>query len=214
MGERLLDVSHDGRWATFAKTDSTRGVYVVSLETGAVHPLSGTALVGQAAISHDSRFVAVMEYEEDAKGLIRNLFRVLPIGGGPAETSLRPPQQAFNYKWGPDGQSLSFHDRADPASNVYSLKSHESVPRQVTRFTEGQVTNHEWSHDGSRLVVTRRIGEAVNAWLVRADGSQPQQLTNFTTDSVFQIEWTPDDAYIVFSAGRQSSDAVLVRSFR
>jgi Tol biopolymer transport system component len=118
------------------------------------------------------------------------------------------------YKWGPDGRSVTFIDRADPASNVYRIGMGGESPRPVTKFTEGRVTNFEWSHDGSRLAVVRRIGEAVNAWVVLADGSQPKQITNFTTEAVFQLAWTPDDKYVVLSAGRQSSDAVLVKNFR
>ena len=130
------------------------------------------------------------------------------------EAAARPPQQAVGHKWGPDGRSITFIDRADPASNVYRVGGGTDTPRPVTKFTDGRVTNYEWSHDGSRLVVVRRIGESVNAWVVMADGSQPKQLTSFTTDTVFQVDWTPDDKYVVLSAGRQSSDAVLVRNFR
>jgi eukaryotic-like serine/threonine-protein kinase len=213
-GERVLDVSRDGRWATYTQTDSTRGVWLLSLETGTTRVLSSTGLNGMASISPDGRSVAVMEFAEDQKGLVRNVFKILSTEGGVVASGAQPPLQAVGYKWGPDGRSISFIDRADPTSNVYLAGAGGASPRQVTKFTEGRVANFEWSHDGSRLAVVRRIGDSVNAWVVMADGSQPKQLTNFTTDTVFEVDWTPDDKNIVLSAGRQSSDAVLVRNFR
>ena len=84
----------------------------------------------------------------------------------------------------------------------------------MTRFAEGRSTVYVWSPEGGKVAITRRIGDSSNVWVVTADGSKSTQITRFQGDEIFGVRWSKDGKSVVVSAGRRSSDAVLVRNFR
>ncbi len=54
----------------------------------------------------------------------------MPIAGGAPTVEFRLPPSAFRQVWGPDGRSLTFLNRTDPAWNVYRLRAAGS-PGQI-----------------------------------------------------------------------------------
>ena len=220
-GEFLLDLSPDGSLVTFTYSDSSRGVWIVPASGGEPRLLSATAIVntapqnpGLASFSSDGALVVTVEFETDAQGLIRNVFKVIPAAGGDAIATLRIPPTAGDFASVPGNRAISFTDRADPASNVFSITSGGDTKVQISKFTDGRVTNHEWSKDGKRIAVVRRLADGENVWVINADGSQPKQITHFSGLDVIQMAWLPDSKRIVANAGQSGNDVVLIRDFR
>jgi len=207
-------VSRDGRFVTFAIDDSLRGVWIAPVEGGEPRQLSSAARTEHGDFSPSGDRVLLGEDAEDESGLVRTVFRIVPVSGGETSASARLPAEATRVRWGPTDQSLTFVHRADANWNVYRQRLEGGTPEPVTRFTEGRITDYRWAPDGARLAVVRNMGAAQNVWVMAADGSRPSQVTTFTTGVVFDLEWMPDSRRIVVNAGTRSRDAVLIREFR
>jgi Tol biopolymer transport system component len=214
-GERLVDLSPDGKWFTYTVSDSTRGVWIMSTDGGEGRLVAPRAQPGIGSFSPDNQLVITLEYEADEKGFVRPVFKVTPIEGGEAVTTLRLPQRATDYEGRPgDGGAVTFIDNADPNRNVYVADIVDQAMRKVTQFTDGVITDHQWSDDGKRLAVVRRLPDGENVWILDRDGNKPVQATHFTRLDVVQVAWAPDNVHVVANAGQTSNDVVLVRNFR
>ena len=211
-GGQLVDVARDGSILTFVKFDADLSTWVMRLDGGLSRILGPRARGG--SISPDGTRIFVTEQTTGADGLSRPTARILPAAEGPDVASFPLPERALRIAWSPDGASLTFINRDDPAWNLYRIGFAGEKPGQVTRFTEGRSTSFNWSFDGGRLAIARRVGESENVWITAADGSNPVQVTRFPADEIFGLRWTADGKQIVVSAGKRSSDAVLIRDFR
>jgi Tol biopolymer transport system component len=217
-GEGLKDLSPDGEWFTYGVADSTRGIWIMSTDGGEGRLIAPNAAhgfaTGIAAFTPDSKSVVTIEYETDANGLIRTLFRVTAIEGGDS-FELRLPPRATDPEGRPESNMVTFIDAADPNRNVYEMDvAKMTPPRKLTEFTDGLVTDHQWSSDGRRLAVVRRLANGENIWLLDRDGRQPRQATQFTTLDVLQMTWAPDNIHVIASAGQVGNDVVLIRNFQ
>lgn len=84
---------------------------------------------------------------------------LLPAAGGePIEWFEFHSEQAS--PWGPDGESLYHAETRDGAMNIYLMPFDGSEPKQLTRFTEGQIFDYAVSPDHSQLLIAR--GEIQN----------------------------------------------------
>lgn len=212
-GEQALDVSRDSLHALITHYESPKKLSVVSVADGRV-ALSVSDSAGTLGFSADSRSVLIAGSEKDAGGLSMQLWRALPVAGGPPAATLKLPGQESAPRWSPDGKGITYLNRADPAWNVHVRPFDGGPPVQLTRFTQGRATNYRWSPDGRRLAVRIQAGETSNLWIAEADGSRPLQVTQFGSENVFGFEWLPDGRAIVVNAGTSSTDAVLIRNFR
>jgi len=214
-GEVFKDLSDDGKWFTYAVTDSTRGIWLASTDGGAGKLFAPNATPGVGAISSDSKYVVTIEYETDSAGLIRNAFKVAPIDGSSDPVTLRLPQRATDYQAVTGRNAVSFIDLAEPNRNLFYAEMGGKVEvKPLTHLTDGQITQHLWSKDGKHIAVVRRLSDGENVWLLNADGSQPRQVTHFIGLIVLQMAWAPDNVHVVANAGQFSNDVVLVRNFK
>jgi Tol biopolymer transport system component len=212
-GETMLDLSHDGKRVTFAKADSTRGVWTVATDGGAETLLSATALAGNGRFSPNGQGVLTFEYGHTADGLIRAEMVVLAAADGKPLQHINITPRADLIDWSPDSQSITYIDRGDSAWNVYRAGS-AGAPARVTSFTTGRVTAYRWSPDGTRLAVARLIDGVTNLWVTDGAGEHATQLTQFPLGDILSLAWLPDSRRIVVNAGTLSRDVVLVRNFR
>jgi serine/threonine protein kinase/Tol biopolymer transport system component len=214
-GEVLRDVSYDGKWFTYAVTDSTRGIWVAPTDGGPGRLFSAKATQGVGGFSPDGKYIVTSEYETDSAGLIRTVFKVSPIDGSTPPETLRLPQRAGDFEGTPSRSIVSFIDAADPNRNLFYAEMGGKVEtRQLTRFKEGIITDHQWSTDGKHIAVVRRLADGDNIWLLNADGTPVKQLTHFIGLQVLGMAWSHDDAHLVANAGQFSFDVVLLRNFK
>jgi len=212
-GEQVGALSPDGRFVAFVPWDSTSSVSLVSLESGKVSSFAADS-AGVVAFSPDSTRLLAGQLEADAQGLSRTVWKALPVSGGAEASVFRLPGPAADPQWSPDGEGLTYRNRADPAWNVYRQDAGAKEPVAVTRFSDGRITGYSWSPDGTRLAVIRQVEEGSNVWVTGRDGSRPVQVTQLSAADVFAVRWLPDGRRLAVSAGKLSRDAVLIRSFR
>ncbi|HET6462756.1 MAG TPA: protein kinase, partial [Candidatus Krumholzibacteria bacterium] len=214
-GEVFKDLSPDGKWYSYAVTDSTRGIWVAPTEGGAGKLIAPAATPGIGAFSPDSKYLVTIEYETDAAGLIRNAFKVTPLDGSTAPVTLRLPQRSADYQGVPGRNAVSFIDVTEPNHNLsYAEMGGAVETKPLTHLKEGVITQHHWSEDGKHIALVRRMPDGDNIWILNPDGSQPKQLTHFIGLQVLQMEWAPDNVHVVANAGQFSNDVVLVKNFK
>jgi len=214
-GETMIDLSRDGKLATYSKTDSTRGVWVVDVASGASTLLSATALAGNGGFSPDGQYVATLTYGNGPDGLIHPVAVVLSAADGKSLRQAKTPTRGDQMNWGPDNHSITYIDRADSAWNVHRMDdSGAGAPQNVTHFTTGRVTNYRWSPDGQKLALTRSIDGVMNVWVTDASGGNATQISQFPSGDILGLTWLPDSRHIAFIAGARSQDVVLIRNFR
>jgi serine/threonine protein kinase/Tol biopolymer transport system component len=212
-GAQAAAVSPDGRYAAYFPIDAPQSVSLITLDSGKVETLATNVTGPLAGFSPDSSRLMVGRPELDASGLQRTVWQAIPVGGGAETATFRLPNTAVDPAWAPDGQAMTFRNRADAAWNVFRLDA-SGKEQQVTRFTDGRITGYQWSPDGSRLALIRRTDEGANVWVTAKDGSRPAQVTQFQSSDVFFARWLPDNRRLAVSAGKLSRDAVLIKSFR
>jgi serine/threonine protein kinase/Tol biopolymer transport system component len=212
-GSLAAVTSPDGRFVAFVPVDAPQSVSLIALETGQVTPLAAK-VTGIVGFSPDSSKLLLVRVEPDASGLGRTLLQAVPVGGGPELATFKPPGEAMEPAWAPDGQAVTFRDRSDPAWNIYRLDASGQKPTPVTHLTDGRTTGYAWSPDGSRLALVRRGDDGQNVWVAGRDGSRPIQITRFSATDVYFVRWLPDNRRLAVSAGKLSRDAVLIKSFR
>ena len=213
-GERIMGVSKDGKWFTYAISDSARGIWIKPTDGGESRMVSATALQAIGAFTRDNKFVVTMEYEADDKGLIKLVFKLNPIEGGDAVATMRLPQRASDYESHPNADVVTYIDNGDPNRNLYAYDTVTSKAEPLTHFTEGVITDHQWSKDGKHIAVARRLADGENIWFLNPGGSQPKQVTHFVGFDVLQLAWSDDNIHAVANAGTASNDVVLIRNFK
>jgi serine/threonine protein kinase/Tol biopolymer transport system component len=213
-GAQAAAVSPDGRFAAYFPIDAPQSVALITLDSGKVETLATSVTGGLAGFSPDSSRLMVGRPELDAAGLQRTVWQAISVGGGAETATFRLPNTAMEPAWAPDGQAMTFRNRADAAWNVFRQDASGKEPVAVTHFTEGRVTGYQWSPDGSRLAVIRRTDDGANVWVTGKDGSRPLQVTQLPSSDVFFARWLPDNRRLAISAGKLSRDAVLIKSFR
>jgi eukaryotic-like serine/threonine-protein kinase len=211
-GEELLDVSPDGSVIAFARIDSTKGVWVVPVESEEARLLAPDAVLNFATFSRDGKYVVVADLEADASGLIQSIVRALPLSGGADLQRFTQPPQALDPTQGREGE-WTFMNRDDPARNLYAMNAATGASKQLTHFPDGRLTDHVWSPDLQWIAVVRRDDNGENAWVVDANGKSPKQITKFDGQELFDVEWTPDSKRVVVRAGTLSRDVVLISNF-
>ena len=213
-GAQVATVSPDGRLAAFFPVDAPQSVSLITLESGQVSTIGSNVTGGLAGFAPDSSRLLLGRSERDARVSSERCGRPFLSAADPRPRRSGFPNTAMEPAWAPDGQAMTFRNRADPAWNVYRQDASGKEPVPVTRFTDGRITSYQWSPDGSRLALIRRTDEGANVWVTGKDGSRPAQVTQLPSSDVFVVRWLPDSRHLAVSAGKLSRDAVLIKNFR
>jgi Tol biopolymer transport system component len=212
-GEALLDVSEDGKLVTYSRIDSTRGIWMTSIDGDEPKMLTAESALGVGFFSRDGKTVIVGDLETDAAGLVQAVMHVVSVADGKEVASFRQPPQAIDPDEG-KGDMITFLDRNDPARNVYSMNIATNETKKLTNFTDLRLTDHSWSPDFNWIALVRRDDTGENVWVVNASGGAPKQITKFDGEEVFQMQWTLDSKQVVTRAGTFTRDVVLISNFR
>jgi DNA-binding winged helix-turn-helix (wHTH) protein/Tol biopolymer transport system component len=122
-----------------------------------IDEVSGTQIVGRFTVSPDGRFLA---YPYTQYGRVPSEGRsaaVIPIDGGPTVKSFKLLQDTGTVylRWSPDGMGLQYILMKDGASNIWEQPLAGGPPKQLTKFTSGEIFNFNWTADGKQLLLCR-----------------------------------------------------------
>ncbi len=148
----------DGKWVVYRSTDfESRKLLKVPISGGEPIELLRKSTY-PPAISPDGGFVASFSTIGNLRGLA-----VIPIDGGePVQTFdfLPTPTDSDNpfsqvTRWTRDGKSISYMDRQNEVSNIWSQSLSGGSRQQLTNFDRDQIFFYDWSRDGKQLVLCR-----------------------------------------------------------
>ena len=213
-GERIVDVSPDGRLVLFARDDNPDVLWSVSSEGGEAVRL-GPSSRFSAQFSPDGSRIAHIAIR-DVQGRGTFIPEIMPTQGGqPAVTPALPPR-ILDARWTPDGRGITYRQAANEFRNLYRLRLDGGAPEEITHFTDGRITQHDWSPDGKRLLILRQTegSPTHNLWMTDADGSHAVALTDFQTGDIPDMKWSRDGSRFYFTYGESSQNVVLIRNFR
>jgi Tol biopolymer transport system component len=211
-GERIVDVSPDGRVVLFQRDDVLNVLWSVSSEGGESSRLGVSSRFSALFSPDGSRILHVFVHEIQGLGAFTP--QIMPAKGGePVVTPALPPR-TFDEAWTPDGKGLTYLHESNELRNLFRLRLDGGTPEEITRFTEGRIQAHRWSPDGKRLLVQSRKENADNLWVVNAEGSNPIAVTDFETGAIGDMKWSRDGSSIYFTYGATSQNVVLIRNLR
>jgi Tol biopolymer transport system component len=211
-GESLFDVSPDGQTVLFAKFDDSTAVWTLRLDGGEPRRFIAAISGRDVNFSPDGQKILYTTFENTERGLYPKRI-VVPSGGGESLASFALPPGAANLQWAPDGQAVTYIDRAT-GFNLMRRSLTKSDPEQLTRFIDGRLRGHAWSPDGRRVLLHRRLGKEDSLWVLEPGAhGPPAMLTGFKTGEIFKFSWARDSRSAVFAYGSTGQDVVLMSEF-
>jgi serine/threonine protein kinase/tricorn protease-like protein len=150
-GERLMDVSPDGRWVLYGSvTDAS--LYRSATEGGTPVKLADT-LLGGSQFSPDGKRVVFETFLPGKDRLVRSLAVIPSEGGKPLKTL--PFPEGADVRWSPGGDALTYVLDAGGVSNLWRQPLDGSAPKQITDFKSDRIFAYDWSEDGRRIFLSR-----------------------------------------------------------
>jgi len=211
-GERISDVSPDGRTILFRRDDVTNVLWSVSSEGGEAVRLAVSSDLSAQFSPDGTRILHVFVHEVQGQGAFSP--QIIPAKGGEPVVAPALPPRTNDAHWAPDGNGITYLHAANELKNVYRLSLSGGAPAEITHFTEGRIQRHRWSPDGRRILMVRRVGNSDNLWVVDADGKNPTALTDFETGTITDVKWSRDGTRVYFTYGAVSQNVALIRNFR
>ena len=211
-GELYAELSQTGKTVYFTKAETRRALWAVDLAGGEPRQLV-TDYEGYATTTRDgSRLMYTSHDEVEGRSYPKHV--VIPAGGGEPLASFLLPPGAEDLKWAPDGEAVTYIDRA-AGFNLMRRWIAKDGDVQMTHFSEGRIRGHAWSPDGKRVLLHRRLGQQDSLWVLEPGaGAQATKLTEFKSGQIFEIRWARDSRSIVFTYGSEGQDVVLITDFR
>lgn len=219
-GEIPGPISPDGKFVLYSPITVASDLWIQPISgEEAWRIASGVDAAGSAIFSTDGKFVLTTGLAEYDGRWITHSF-VYPVEGGEPVYTVRPPRAgAFNMRWIPGQEALSFQSRGDAGrNNVHRIQLDGTGESSLTDFTDGVIDWHLWSPDGSYLILDRRHGAAVSLWTQQfQDGtaSGPAiELANFANGALVNLTWLIGKDTLAFRHVTRTRDIVLVRDFQ
>ena len=79
----------------------------------------------------------------------------MSVDGGPPLKQFNVPGGMLGVRWSPRGKGFEYVMTQNEAANIWEQPLAGGKPKQLTRFTTGQIFDFNWSLDHTRLLLTR-----------------------------------------------------------
>lgn len=147
--------SPDGKFVFYANHAHPEKIFRIPIEGGApteIADILGETIIGRLSVSPDGKLLAY-PYQE----FIPPAWKVaaVPAGGGSPVLIFRVPAGIRGISWSQDGKGLQYLMTSNGATNVWERPISGEEPRQLTRFTAGEIFDFKWTSDHTRLLLTR-----------------------------------------------------------
>jgi len=149
--------SPDGEFVFYESVEHPQKIWKVPVGGGAPVKV-GEDLADQVddrvAISPDGKFLAYMYTQYGHVPSHGWSVAVIPTSGGRRVRNLKVSADGCLH-WSPDGKGLQYLLTKDGAVNVWEQPLAGGQPKQLTRFTSGQIFDFNWSADYTQLLLAR-----------------------------------------------------------
>jgi Tol biopolymer transport system component/DNA-binding winged helix-turn-helix (wHTH) protein len=151
--------SPDARFVYYVNWEEPEKIWRIPIEGGSaveVARVLGDSIMGNIAVSADGKYIAYSYTAFTGTAPGRHL-AVIPVAGGPPTALFDMPGDSWitGLYWTPDGTALQYLQIRDQVSNIWEQPLRGGEPRQLTRFTAGEIFDFAWSADRTRLFLTR-----------------------------------------------------------
>jgi len=147
------EVSPDGQWVVYASRSLTSNKSVlwrVPIDGGNPIQLTEGFIANGPTTSPDEKLIACVGRKLNDP----NKILIIPFEGGKPVKTL--DRGAINFRWTPDGRSLTFVVTQNGVSNLISQSLGTNETRAETDFNSDLIFEFDWSRDG-RLVYSRGV---------------------------------------------------------
>jgi Tol biopolymer transport system component len=211
----------DGQHFVFSARNQSQGISVwrADLDGGNIKQITTGGLDVLADCSPDGKFVVY----SDETGAGR-LMKVGIDGGAPVEVT---KESLWSARISPEGSSVAAFYSPDPGKGPKlaiigiqggEIRSVYSLPPEVVSGGDG---GHklEWTKDGRNVLFAVNKEEVTSFWAqpISAPGTSPaapKRLVSFPAESrIWSATLSPDGKQILYSSGRDVTDAVLLSHF-
>jgi Tol biopolymer transport system component len=212
----------DGQHFVFSARNQSQGIFVwrADIDGGNSTQITTGGLDILPACSTDGKFVVY----SDASGA-GHVMRVGIDGGTPVQVTkefMQSPQIS------PDNQNMAAFYRPDPSKApkiaIVGLQGGEirslyDVPNETITGAGDGGHKLEWTKDGKNVIYAVYKDETASIWAqpVRAPGAPPaaaKRIASFPSETrVWAACISPDGKQILYSSGRDVTDAVLISHF-
>jgi Tol biopolymer transport system component/DNA-binding winged helix-turn-helix (wHTH) protein len=150
--------SGDGNFVFFANSEQPQRIWKVPIMGGTpqyVSDILGDQATGVLAISPDGKLLA---YPYTQYGRVPSegwRVAVMSVDGGPPLKQFSVPGGMLGVRWSPRGRGFEYVLTKNGAANLWEQPLAGGQPKQITRFTNGQIFNFNWSLDHTRLLLTQ-----------------------------------------------------------
>lgn len=113
-------------------------------------------MMGNLAISPDGKFLAYPFEEQHPVPKMK--LAVISVDGEAPPKVLDAPGHVYgevSLSWSGDGKALQYLLIRDGATNLWQQPIAGGMPKQLTRFTSGEIFRFNWSSDRKQLLLTR-----------------------------------------------------------
>ena len=111
----------------------------------------GYDILGRLGISPDGKLLAYID--DQAWPAVGTKLVVIPMEGGLQLRSYELPSDVSSLCWSPDGRWLQYLLTRNGATNIWEQSLAGGEPRQLTKFTSGQIFDFNWTADGKQLLL-------------------------------------------------------------
>ncbi|MFN2491323.1 MAG: protein kinase [Pyrinomonadaceae bacterium] len=158
--EEFPQITPDGQWIVYQGfVNGVPTLWKLRLNEGTRSQLTDH-YSNWPVISPDGKWVACSYLAENAT---QWKLAVFPFEGGPVEKLFDMPMPYLQHfvwqriRWTADGRALTYIDRRNGISNIWSQPLSGGAPRQLTDFKADQIFNFAWSSDGKQLACARGV---------------------------------------------------------
>lgn len=150
--------SPDLKWVYYVDLAGPMKIWRTQLGGGTrteVATIQGIAVESRLIVSPDGKLLAYAFLDYTAEPVMK--VSVISLEGGVA-TSLQVPGWTYEracLRWSPDGKHLQALVTRNGVTNIWEKALAGGDPRQLTKFTSGQIFDFSWSADGKSLLLAR-----------------------------------------------------------
>jgi Tol biopolymer transport system component len=144
------------------------------------------------------------------------LYRLPPDGGTPVETLTVPgPSDPWLLRVSPSGDQVAFvfQEGSQVPITKVATASTSGGPLQFTSPLPFGFAGLRWAPSGKALDYLLTRNGATNVWEQPLTGGPPRQITTFPSGRIFDFAWSRAGK-LLLTKGSQSSDVILISSFR
>jgi len=162
--ESSPNISPDGKWIIYQKSENTNALWKVSIEGGVPVQLTSTLSYASMVSPRDGKIAYL--FNDAPANMLRKVAIISPDGGGaPLKTFALPPTaNNFKMRFTPDGRALAFLDSRGGGANIWVIAlDGNGEAKPLTDFKTERIFDFAWSADGKQLAVIRgtEISDAV-----------------------------------------------------